>query len=59
MVPYLVTGVEHSFGEPIKLLKYPNSCARASRAEILIRLGNVISKKRQTRNANTVVTKNV
>ena len=59
MVQYLAMDVEHSFGEPIKPLKYQNFCAKASRMELRIRLENAISKKRQTNNANTVVTKNV
>ena len=59
MVLSLATDVEHSFGEPIKPLKYQNFCAKASRMELRIRLENAISKKRQTNNANTVATKNV
>ena len=59
MVQSLAMDVEHSFGEPIKPLKYPNFCAKASRMELRIRLENAISKKRRTNNANTVVTKNV
>ena len=59
MVLSLATDVEHSFGEPIKPLKYPNFCAKASKTETRITLENAISKKRQTNNANTVVTKNV
>ena len=59
MVQSLAMDVEHSFGEPIKPLKYPNFCAKASRMELRIRLENAISKKRQTNNANTVATKNV
>ena len=59
MVQSPAMDVEHSFGEPIKPLKYPNFCAKASRMELRIRLENAISKKRQTNNANTVATKNV
>ena len=59
MVLSLATDVEHSFGELIKPLKYRNFCAKATRTETRITLENAISKKKQTNNANIVVTKNV